>query len=263
MRGLLLLSFLAMGVSGGSLLAGAALTADEIVDRWVARTRTTAERQQGQVYQCLRTTVIEELGSDGDVRKRNTKEHRVTSTNGVERAAILRLDGKEPPARDARAEEARERGNREKYTRRKDARQRGDPDMIDEKLIRRFEYRLIGTDLIEGRTNHVLQFSAKPAADGETADRFIGALNGQVWLDAEEFELSRIDAKLRSPVEILGGIAGAVKRLEMRVERKRLAQGFWTSAALGSFLEVRKFLSTSRLRMEVANDQFEVVAPKH
>ena len=77
-RGLLLLlgwmSLLPSAPLGAE--AGRQPAADDIIARFLERCRTTPERLAAQHHTCVRRTVREELGSDGQVKERKTKEHK-------------------------------------------------------------------------------------------------------------------------------------------------------------------------------------------
>jgi hypothetical protein len=244
-----------MAVTG----AAATASADEIISRMIARSKEQAEHPENKCFVCRRVTVIETLDSDGEVTERKTKEHRVASTNGVETARVVKIDGEEPEVREARKEEHKERENREKYVRPSAAKKRRGPEAVDESLIRRFHYTLSGTEVVAGRTNYVLDFRPKPVSKGgEIADRVLGLLAGRIWVDAEEHELVRVDAHLSKAFDLLGGIAASINRLDFAIERVRLSDGSWVNGTLKSEVRGRKLFSTMHSRMNVEQDGFEI-----
>lgn len=235
------------------------VTAEEIIDRVIARSKERSEQAENHCYVCRRMTVIETLDGDGDVTERKTKEHRVAYTNGVETARLVKIDDQEPEVRNARKEERKERENREKYARPAAAKKRRGPDAVDESLIRRFNYTLSGTEVVAGRTNYVLSFQPKPdSKKGEVADRVLGLLTGKVWVDATEYELVRVDAHLSKAFDVLGGIAASINRLDFAIDRVRLPDGSWANSSLKSEVRGRKLFSTMHSKMNVEQDGFEV-----
>lgn len=231
----------------------------------VERMKSLPERHQGRAHVCRRLAVIETLQSDGTVSERKIKEYCVAMTNGVETVRLVRVDDREPPAADARSEERRDREARERYGKSSSIRKRRGVEVIDEALIRRFEYTWQGFEVIAGRTNHVLRFTARPAepARGGSqgfADRLMSQLEGRLWVDASEHELVRVEASLGRSFDVLAGVVASIQRLNLLIERFRLPDGRWVDGRFHTSLEGRKFLSSLRMRLQVEQDRYETAA---
>ena len=258
-RGLLLLlgwvSLLPLSPLGAE--AGPRPSADDIIARFLERCRTTPERLAAQHHACVRRTVREELGSDGQVKERKTKEHTVELHGEEQRVRLLKLGERAPTDGEHDRERAKETEERRRFAERKDkARERG-PDFVDEKLVRRFRYEFAGTEPVDGRPTHVLKFTAVPGRTAkDTSDRALDLLVGRIWIDAEESELVKVDARLKEPLSILGGIVATVDRLDFTIERRRQPDGFWFNTALGSYAEGRKLFSGFRVRSRIEQDGF-------
>ena len=237
-------------------------SADEVVRSMVERLKSLPERHQGRAQVCRRVAVIETLEADGRVSERKTKEYRVAMTNGVETVRLLRVDDQEPPEADARSEERRDREARDRYGRSSSFKKRRGVEVIDEALIRRFEYTWEGFEVIAGRTNHVLRFAASTTDSGRGApqgfaDRLMSRLEGRLWVDAEEHELVRVQAGLGRSFDVLAGVVASVQRLSLLIERFRLPDGRWVDGRFHTALEGRKFFSALRMRLQVEQDRYE------
>jgi hypothetical protein len=255
-----------MGSMGWAQASGPeAPSADAVVARLVERLKSLPDRHQGQAHVCRRMAVIETLDSDGSVSERKTKEYVVAMTNGVETVRLVRVDEKEPPAADARSEERRDREARERYGKSGSFRKRRGVEVVDEALLRRFEYTWQGFEVIAGRTNHVLRFAAKPSEPGQGgsqgfADRLMSLLEGRLWIDAEEHELVRVEAGLGRSFDVFAGVVASIQRMSLLIERFRLPDGRWVDGRFHTALEGRKFLSTLRLRLQVEQDRYETAS---
>jgi len=234
-------------------------SASDIVERMVAESRVAAGRQRSSGMAYTRRTVIEELDAHAAVRDRKTREHAVTILGGRTRTVLVRLDGKAPSSVERGADREREAEHRRNASNRRG--RKGEPDFLDESLLRRFDYELAGEDSVAGRRVYVLRFEPKPgdADAGEIADRLLGRLHGRLWVDADEFELVRVESHLKSPLTILGGLAASLTRIDLVVERARLEPGLWINRRLSSYAEGRKALSNLRIRMEIEQDGFRAV----
>jgi len=252
-----------LGDSGTTTVSGSPApvgtpSVDEIVERLILRAESAAEATGGVRYSWRRLTVIEDLDSQGRVEERRTKEHEVVGNAGVQKATLIRVNNQALADRDRDREQRRESENRDKYSRRSD--RRGSVE-IDEALIRRFRFQWLSNELVEGRWSHVLAFEPKDGRDsGRIADRVIGSLKGRVWVDAEVYEVGRIDAELERSVSV-GGFIAELSDLEFFIQRRPLPSGDWVNVKLESRVSGRKLFDRFRGRMEVVQDQFEPVSP--
>ncbi len=249
----------------GSLLRAADpadLPADEIIRRLIARGREVADLQPSRGLAYTRRTVIEELDDHSAVLERKTREHAVTNLAGVTRAVLVRLDDREPSTRESRADEKRENENQRDTSHRRG--RRGGPDFLDEALVRRFVYESAGEEMVAGRRTLVLSFEPVPGAkdSGEVADRLLARLHGRMWIDAEEFELVKVESHLKSPLSVLGGLAASLTRIDLLIVRERLSPGVWTNRKLLTYAEGRKLLSSLRMRMQVDQEDFRELPVK-
>ncbi len=245
-----------------SIIAHGSPSADEVVRGMVERLKSMPEIQLGRAHVCRRLTVFETLEADGSVSERKAKEYRVAVTNGVETVRLVRIDDHEPPVSDLRSEERRDREARERYAKPSAVKKRRGMEVIDESLIRRFDYQWKGFEVIAGRTNHVLEFVARPPESGKGsgnafADRLMSQLQGRLWIDVEEHELVRVEARLGKSFDVLAGVVASIQKMTLLIERIRLPDGRWVDQRFQTAFEGRKFLSALRMRLQVDQDRYE------
>ena len=258
-RGMLPALMLALGLTlpVAAQVAPLSLSADEVIGRFLERSRTTTNRLAAQHHICVRRTVMEELADDGTVKERKTKEQSVELRGEHQRIRLLKLDDRAPTADEKRRELEHEAEQKKTFTERKDKPRSRGPDFVDEKLIRRFVYESDGTELLNGRMAYVLKFSpvADPVAK-DNADRALNLLTGRIWIDVEEFELVKVEAHLKEPLTVLGGLVAKVERLDFAVERRRLPDGLWFNTSLVTRAEGRKLFSAFHMRSRIEQDDF-------
>lgn len=233
------------------------LTAEEVIGRFLERSQTTTNRLASQHHTCVRRTVTEELGDDGVVKERKTKEQAVELRGEEQRVHLLKLDDRAPSADDVKREQAREAEQHKRLIERKDKPRRQGPDFVDEKLIRRFHYESDTIEMVNGRPAYVLAFS--PTTDlavKENADRALNLLVGRIWIDAEAFELVKVDAHLKEPLTVLGGVVAKVERLDFTVERRRMEDGLWFNTKLVTHAEGRKLFTAFHIRSNIEQADF-------
>ena len=95
-------------------------------------------------------------------------------------------------------------------------------------LIARFDYRLEGAVEEEGRLLYALEFSPKPDLPAASlGDRALNALAGRVLVDASDFQIVSVEARLVRPVKVVGGLAANVKEATISYRGARLPSGVW------------------------------------
>ncbi|MBN8245843.1 MAG: hypothetical protein J0L84_00205 [Verrucomicrobia bacterium] len=235
---------------------GDAITAEDVVRRLLERVEAAATNTPcAEAVTLRRITVIEELDSRGRVKERKTKEHSVILRGADQEATLVRINGEAPSDSERRRELRREEGDRDKFSPRRD-RSTGSTHRIGRDLLERFEYRLLGSEEVDGRLAHLLGFNPRPAAEGgKMADRVLGGLRGRLWVDALEFEPVRIEARLDAPVSI-GGFLAVLDEFRMDVERRRLPSGLWVDQRVDTHVGGRKLIQRFHGHFEVLQDPF-------
>jgi len=110
-------------------------------------------------------------------------------------------------------------------------------------LVARFDYVLAGTVEEEGRLFYALEFSPKPGlASASLGERALNALAGRVLVDASDFQVVAVEARLVAPVKVAGGLAANVKSATVSYRGTRLPQGVWFPCVVDLRLEGKQAL---------------------
>ena len=108
-------------------------------------------------------------------------------------------------------------------------------------LIKRFQFNLAGQEILNGRESFVVDF--KPISDQlpvkSFADNFINKTAGRLWVDAQDFAISRAELHLTEQVSVLGGLVGPIWKFNSAFTRLRTAEGYWFVRAMDWHLEGR------------------------
>lgn len=244
-----------------------------IVDRLIERIRSFPERRRQEFYGYDRHTIFEELDRAGEVTRRETKEHSVTNLGGISLERLIRMDGRPPSRKEQREDAIREEENRRRYLERDSAKTKTKPrpsrrslgeddtDWFDESFLRAYAYTLNGVDTVQDRDVYVLSFQALPGRDGgKIADRVLSRIQGQIWVDQEEFEIVKMEAALTESLNLMGGLVAALDKLEWLLERQRLEDGTWVNTRLNGAVEGRRLWSAMRLRLEVVQEGIRLLS---
>jgi len=220
-------------------------TTTELLRRVLAQpaNHPTNEHRFDLRYRYVRTRTFEVRAGDGDIIRREATriDHRPGMLSGEADDAVVPTDAKGAKGR---------------------AYQRAD-FQLNEALLARFTFTVAGSEDIGGRTAWVLDF--QPASDQLPAkdlkDRFVNRTAGRVWIDAREAVVVRATFRLLSPVGVLGGLVGSVKRCEIGVERHRTEAGDWFTRRLEWRLEGRKLFARRSMYLHEERTNMELGAP--
>lgn len=259
---LLLLGLLSVRAQAGDhdVTPPESFSTEEVVRRLLDRSGGLSNRLAGARYTFRRATAMEELDSQGRVKERTTKEHAVTAQGLEQSSRLVSVDGVALPEAERQREQQKEEGNREKFASRRErpARQ---AHQLDRELLQRFQYRLLGTESMNGRSTYVLAFESQDkASGGKIADKILARLQGRIWVDAEEFEPVRLEADLGEPVAV-GLFLAVLDEFRTVVIRRRLPSGWWVDEQVNLSVGGRKLIQRFRGRMELHQDDFTVLPP--
>jgi hypothetical protein len=109
-------------------------------------------------------------------------------------------------------------------------------------LIKRFQFILVGREMLNGRPAIVADF--KPISNdlpvNQFADKFINKAAGRVWIDEEDYAIAQAHLYLTQQVNVLGGLVGAVWKFTYAFTRVRTPEGYWFARSMDWHLEGRE-----------------------
>lgn len=251
----------ALCLAAGSALATPGVetgepTADQIVQRAVARAEFVykANRQTNFSYQ--KTSTTEEL--DGKGRVKNRREKFFEFDSGLATLKEIKLNGKALPDRELRKHESEGAADRQQVSGGKASRRDDNwGKYLTKELTGRFAFELVGTEMIAGRPAYVLTFEPKSEdlPVKEVTDRLVNRLSGKVWIDTREYEVAKAEISLLDEVTMWGGILGALRRFSFDVERTRV-DDVWFNRVSNFEMEGRKLFDSQRIRVRSESGNF-------
>jgi len=236
------------------------LTAADVVQKAVARGQ---QDQQGTIPDSTyrKLTVTDELDSTGKVKEHREKIYEVAYTDGYSHSTLLQVNGHAPSESDLKQQTENEVSMRQITG---DTKAKGDnrENFLTADLAARFNFTLLGTTNLNGRTAYKVAFQPKSPQlpVRRMVDRLLNQISGTIWIDAQEFEVARAEVSLRSEVNLLGGIAGSLKMLTYSLVRTRVADGVWFSTLSNGDILGRKLLATTHIKTKSQSIHFQRVA---
>lgn len=217
------------GLSVVAALAGAGPPADAPppdLDRLLRRAVQQAQRdreveaQFKARYAYVRTRITDTLNAEGELKRREHQRFEHTP---------------EHPEPDSWAAKGDDRSR---------AYERRDVSVAPH-LLARFRFTLTGHQTLAERPAWVVDF--EPVSDRLPADslieKFINRMAGRLWIDAADEVVCRAEFQLTGPVNVVGGLVGALREVHVSFARERTAEGLWFTRWLAWRIEGRKFFS--------------------
>jgi hypothetical protein len=240
-------TLIALGQSG--LSAQNALSADQIIQKAVARAQGSSARPGKGAYTYTKLTVMEELDSAGKVKEHKEKVYQVNFREGATYAKLVEVNGHAPGQADLK-KQAENESNASQMTGSKSKKGENRENFLTPEIVERFDFRLVRQTNFNGRATYQVAFQPKhPApASHHMVDRLLDRISGMVWIDAEEFEIARAELQLGSEVNLLGGVVGSLKKLVYTMTCTRIDDGLWfRTSSFGDF-EGRKLVDAMRIK---------------
>ena len=223
--------------------------ADEILKRVTARLEVLCADSTTNCFSYSRTNVIEEVDARGNVKKRTEKIYDVTLFQGLPRARLIALDGRQLPESEQRWRGSEERRLQRTFTQDKAPDYQKPRPWLNDDILNRFKFMVTGRTNQAGRAVLVLTFAGRTDAPVRNmADRIVNKVSGTVWVDEEEAEIARMHLTMSEPVKFWGGILGQLDKFDYVLERTRSPLGAWFNRSSRGMVHLRKLLATSRFR---------------
>jgi len=237
------------------------LTVEEIIE--LAREASKRNGQGDAVFKFYRKASFDELDNNGNIVEKNSKTYRAYTDDRDQQLRKIngRAATREERYREYRKHQERQRRylNKQKKS---DAKKRNESlftrniDLFEDKFIPVLE----GVDKVNDRDAFVigLKPNKKNRYKSRTVNRIMDQLKTKVWIDKEEFQISKISASLIKPVNFLGGIAGSIKTINIDATQKRLDKDNWVDEKVNAQFNARIAWKTYQFRMESLSTKFEL-----
>ena len=244
------------------------LTAEEIVERYRATERSRASAtESGVVFTYQRDIRITDFDLEGEVERLQTRRFKSFTDNRV--PVLVLRDGKEPTPEQVAKEHRNISKTKLKFLGAQakagtggEKKNEADTRLIVrqiEKYGEQFEPHLLGTESVEGRPAYVLQFFVKPGKTFKDpiVNLVLHHLIIKVWIDREEFHLSKLEAELANPLYAIGGLAAKLERFKVVALQKRLTSRVWADGEVRAEAAGRVLFDPFTVRFESTSSAFE------
>ncbi len=240
----------------------------EILRKAIERARWDDEQNIAGKYIYTQRSTVEELDSRDGVKKREERLLSVFPIEGRPYSRVIEKDGRPLSEKDAKLERERERKFRQRLADRKRRKERGERDGddidIDEQLVSKYRFALTGREPVNGRPAYVLSFEPRSGdlPVKRKLDRLLNKVAGKVWIDAQDYEISRADVHLAENVSAWGGMLASVRKFLLRVEQVKVDETAWLPSYVDAYFDGRLLIKSFHMKLKQQNSDFRKVAPE-
>ncbi len=221
-----------------------------LLKRVQARMEALSNEPSTNRYFYTRTNVVEELDSDGNLKKRSEKTYLVELVQGLPRSRLVALDGRALPESEQKWRNAEERKLQRSFTPEGSGDDKKAKAWLTDDLLERFIFAVTARTNLQGRAVVIMTFKPEPEAPVKSmVDRIVSNMAGELWIDEEEAEVARIDLGMGQPVKFWGGLLGQIDKFNWTLKRMRTPEGVWFNQLSDGLFQVRKLFSTTRYKL--------------
>lgn len=237
---------ISVGVLGAEVTGGGP-SADVIVRRVVERARlSSVENPEGR-FTWTERVVSEELDDRSAVKRSEEKLYEAFPIGASSYSRLVQVNGKALSAKELKKEQEREQKFRQNLqSKRKPGEKDDDSIVLNEELVSRFRFDLIGQETVGGRTSFVLSFEPKGPhlPEKRRTDRLVNRLRGRLWVDQDEDEITRVEAQIIEPVKMWGGLLATIRTFTMSFTQTRVEEGVWLPGRFDLRIQGRVFIKS-------------------
>jgi hypothetical protein len=171
------------------------------------------------------------LGLDGRTQSQDIGISKIVPVNGVPFEELVEHNGRPPTAEEkvkqnAKAEKLKHESPEERAARLRKERQ--ESASLTNDVLQAFDYRLIGTEPVNGRPAYVLQVTPRPGYRAESKyGKMIARVEGKIWVDQRDLAWVKVDGEVIQPFAMGLFLARVLRGSHITMEQTRVADGIW------------------------------------
>lgn len=227
--------------------------ADEVLQQAIERAKWEREHKVGEDWVSAKRNVDQKLNKEGEVEETTERFYEPVLIQGKPFSRLVAKNGKPLSDDDRKKEAERERKFREnlnKAAKQSKAEDDDDDVELNEELIRRYNFTVIRREAVGERIAFLLTFLPRAGVklpEKKHMDRILNRLEGQVWIDAQNYALLKVDMHLTEPTTLMAGL-GSVRSLDFLIELMPVAPDVLVPRRLALSFEGRQLFKSVRVK---------------
>lgn len=240
-------------------------TAQTLIRRALKRVAWNEEQHFESRLRSLATRELRRFNGDGEVEESDQGDYEVFPIDGTPYGRRLTFNGRPLNEEELVLEAERESGFREELHRVRDGEIEPEEDeneiVFNEELVERYVFTLVGQETWRNRASHRLSFRPRGGdlPVRRDIDRALNKAIGQVWIDAETFEIARVEFELIDRVRLWWGALGTIAEARGSLDRAMVLDDIWGQIQYERYTDVRVLFRRTRVAALWQWRRFELV----
>ena len=241
-----LIHIFAYASAGEPSLPNNGLTAQEIIDRAVAKSEAQYESLVPAMFESEAVTTVQSLDGDHKVTQTEWTKSRQYPLHGALFQELVEKNGLPLNEKELREEENKKRDFirevKERIARGDHPQPESEPGIrFNREFVRRYQLTLEKAETIRGHRCWVIRFEPR-RGDLPVRNRMDRALNqstGKFWISQDDYGLARVEFALRKPFKYWGGILAVIRNTDGSMDYKRVEPDIWMPAHFDLKLDLK------------------------
>jgi hypothetical protein len=237
--------------------ADALPSADAVIHKAVERAKWVEEQKFEANHAFTQLSVKEEFDDHGVVKDREELLYHVYPVERFPYAELIQKNGKPPSQQDLKKERDRQKKLRERWARQ--GRHKDDEEVsFDEELAGKYRFEMVRREPVNGRTAFLLRFEPKSndLPVRRKVDRVLNLLEGSLWIDESDYDIAKVEFRLRENVMIGWGLLAVFRRLDVSFEQARGTDGVWLPSQIDAYVDGRVLFKSFHLKQREQMSDF-------
>jgi len=203
----------------------------------------------------------DQLDEHENVKQHEERLYHVYPLQGLPYSELILKDGKPPSPAETKKEQERQKESRKRLAEGKRENE-GEEVSLNQDLVSRYRFELVGQESINGRRAYQLRFAPKSGdlPVKRKVDRILNKLAGTVWVDQTDYEISRLTLHMQETVAVAWGILASFRKIEVSLEQTPAADGVWFPTRINSYVDGRVLFKSLHVREEEQIRDFRSVS---
>lgn len=201
-------------------------------------------------YTYIERDVQHSLDGKGDEKSTETKTYEVLEIYGEQVQRLIQKDDKPLDAKDAAKEEEKiqkiidkrknESENERKKREEKEEKNREDSRKFVLEVADAFNFKLVGTEVLNGREAWVIEGEPRPGYDPHMKEaKYLTKFHGRVWVDKSDLQLAKMDIQAIDTISFGWVVARIHKGTHVVYEQMRVNDEVWLPQLVTFKLDAR------------------------
>ena len=239
------------------------LSASEIVDRAQANGKLKETSAVLPVFSFIREVIISKPTDNNATGNTQTKTYKAYTNNQDQ--TLIKVNGRKPTTKEIEEDQKKNRKRQRQFLERDG--KKGSEKMMSKNMDfykEKFIPRLIGTETVDERPAFLIQLmpNTNHKIKNGTVDRIMNQMLTKLWVDQEDFQVSRIESEMVKPIRIVAGLIGSINTIQIQLEQKRLTPEIWTDLKIEADFDIRILTANFTFNMKSQSSGFKRIPAK-